>query len=314
MLKTNCKFEALDVKKEVIKLIDLHIHTTNSDGTDTPIQILKLAEEKGLKYISITDHDTCKSYYDLKEVNISEYYSGKVINGVELKCIYKGRNIDVLGYKFDLDKMNNWLKEFYKEKTRIKTQTKYFDILYNVCEKLNLTISKKEDIVWNPEFDWASVTIYHELEKYKEENKDKLPEDIWESFTVFSKKYCADKNGPWYIDKSKDYPSIEEGIRAIKDAGGLVFMPHLFIYKWAKDKEEFINDIIDNYDIDGIECYHSQFDESNIEYMLKITEEKNLLRSGGTDYHGKNKPGLEFATGFNNFLHIDEKIIENWVE
>ena len=156
-------------------MIDLHIHTTNSDVTYTPIEILKKAEEKGLKYLSITDHDTCKSYYDLKEINIKDYFSGTLINGVELKCIYNGRNIDVLGYRFDLDKMNNWLTEFYKDKTRVKTQRKYFDMLYGVCEKLNLVIGKKEEIVWNPEFDWASVTIYHELEKHKEENKDKLP-------------------------------------------------------------------------------------------------------------------------------------------
>ena len=48
--------------------------------------------------------------------------------------------------------------------------------------------------------------------------------------------------------------------------------------------------------------------------MLKLTEEKNLLRSGGTDYHGNNKPGLEFATGYDNFLNINEDIIKNWVE
>ena len=295
-------------------MIDLHVHTTNSDGTDTPLEILKMAEEKGLKYLSITDHDTCKSYYDLQNVKIEDYFSGKLIRGVELKCIYNGRNIDVLGYNYDLDKMNNWLNEFYKEKTKAKLQIKYFNILYNVCKELNLKIDDKDSIIWNPEVDWASVTIYHEIEKYKDENMNKLPEDIWESFTVFSKKYCADKNGPWYIDKSEDYPSLKEGIEAIKAAGGLVFMPHLFIYKWAKDKEAFISDIVNNYDIDGVECYHSQFTADNVEYMLKLAEEKNLLKSGGTDYHGKNKPGLEFATGYDNFLNISEEIIKNWVK
>lgn len=295
-------------------MIDLHVHTTNSDGTDSPIEILKLAEEKGLKYLSITDHDTCKSYYDLKDVNVEDYYKGTLIKGVELKCVYHGRNIDVLGYNFDLDKMNNWITTFYKDKSKKSLQIKYFNILYDVCKKLDLTIADKESIIWNPEVDWASVTIYHELEKFKNENKEKLPEDFWESFTVFSKKYCSDKTGPWYIDKSEDYPSLKEGIKAIKDAGGLVFMPHLFIYKWAKDKVEFINDIVDNYDIDGVECYHSQFTQDNIDYLLKLADEKGLLKSGGTDYHGDNKPGLEFATGYDNFLNINEEIIKNWVK
>ena len=290
-------------------MIDLHIHTTNSDGTDSPIQILKKAESLNLKYISITDHDTCKSYFDLKDINIQDYYSGKLI-----KCIYNGRNIDVLGYDFDLEKMDTWLKNYYKDKSKATLQRKYFDCLYSTCEKLNLTVSKKEDIVWNPDVDWASVTIYKDLNKYIDENKEKLPEDFWDSFTVFTKKYCSDKQGPWYIDKSKDYPSLEEGIKAIKDAGGLVFMPHLFIYKWAKDKEKFIFDIVENYDIDGLECYHSQFTEENINYLLDLTEKRNLLRSGGTDYHGDNKPGLDLAYGYNHFLNINEEIIQNWVK
>ena len=91
-------------------------------------------------------------------------------------------------------------------------------------------------------------------------------------------------------------------------------MPHLFIYKWAKDKVEFINDIVDNYDIDGLECYHSQFTQDNIDYLLKLSDEKGLLKSGGTDYHGDNKPGLKFATGYDDFLNINEEIIENWVK
>ena len=98
-------------------------------------------EEKGLKYISITDHDTCKSYYDLKEVNISEYYSGKIVNGVELKCIYKGRNIDVLGYKFDLDKMNNWLKEFYKENLHaVRENIFLFDMIRNLRQSYHIAL------------------------------------------------------------------------------------------------------------------------------------------------------------------------------
>ena len=172
-------------------MIDLHVHTTNSDGTESPIEILKLAEEKGLKYLSITDHDTCKSYYDLKDVNIEDYFKGTLIKGVELKCVYHGRNIDVLGYNFDLEKMNNWITTFYKNKSKKSLQIKYFNILYDVCKKLDLVIADKESIIWNPEVDWASVTIYHELEKFKDKNKEKLPEDFWESFTVFSKKYCC---------------------------------------------------------------------------------------------------------------------------
>ena len=68
------------------------------------------------------------------------------------------------------------------------------------------------------------------LKKYKE-NEGVYADDILNDFTTFNKKYCGDPNNILYIDKSEDYPSLETAIKAIKDCGGLVFMPHLFIYK-----------------------------------------------------------------------------------
>ena len=78
-------------------MIDLHIHTTYSDGTKTVKEILKQAEDLKLDYISITDHDKCDAYEELKDINISEFYSGKIIKGIEIKCFYKGSTIEVLG-------------------------------------------------------------------------------------------------------------------------------------------------------------------------------------------------------------------------
>lgn len=74
-------------------MIDLHIHTNYSDGADNLITVLKLAEEKELEYISITDHDNCKAYDGLKRINVKEYYKGNIIPGIEIKCTYEGRLI-----------------------------------------------------------------------------------------------------------------------------------------------------------------------------------------------------------------------------
>lgn len=292
-------------------MIDLHIHTTNSDGTDSVIQLLEKAQRLGLEYISITDHDNCDSYDELEKINVEEIYSGKIIPGIEIKCSYKGRLIEVLGYKINILKMKEWIKVYYKDKQRDMVQTKYFNHLYEECMKLELTMTKKEDIIWNPKKDWASYTIYSDMKKY-ESNKEKLPQDLWEDFTVFTKKYCGNPKESWYIDKTKDYPSLEEAIKAIKDCEGLVFLPHLFIYKWAENKEEFINELLDNYEIDGIECYHSTFNEENIEYLLNLTKQRNLLISGGSDYHGENKPNIELAVGKGN-LKIESSLIKDWV-
>lgn len=292
-------------------MIDLHMHTNNSDGADTTEELLKKAEELKLKYISITDHDNCHSHEEIKEKNLDKIFSGKIITGIEIKCIYNKKSIEVLGYKYDLDKMSKWVKEFYKDKSKEMLQKKYFDKLYNSSKELGFKLTEKNEIEWNPKTDWASFTIYTDLKKYKE-NEGIYAEDILNDFTTFNKKYCGDPNNMLYIDKSKDYPSLEQAITAIKECGGLVFMPHLFIYKSIKDKETFINDIITNYDIDGIECYHSEFTEDEVKYLLQITEERHLLRSGGSDYHGINKKDIEMAIGKGN-LKIEDSLVESWI-
>ena len=99
-------------------MIDLHIHTTYSDGADTLVEVLKKAEKLKLDYISITDHDNCYVYDELKRMDVSKYYTGNIIPGIEIKCSYKGRLIEVLGYKIDTDEMSEWVKEFYKDKTK----------------------------------------------------------------------------------------------------------------------------------------------------------------------------------------------------
>ena len=113
-------------------------------------------------------------------------------------------------------------------------------------------------------------------------------------------------------DKTVDYPSLQQAIDAIKQANGLVFLPHLFIYKWAEDIYSLIDDILKNYKIDGIECYHSEFNEENINYLKNLCKEKHYYMSGGSDYHGTNKKDIEMAIGKGN-LKIEEDIIKDWV-
>ena len=292
-------------------MIDLHMHTTYSDGADSLIEVLKKAESLKLEYISITDHDTCEGYKELAKLDVKKYFSGQIINGVEIKCAYKKRLIEILGYKVDPKVINNFMEEFHKTKSKEILQQKYFDILHERCTDMGLVMSKKEDIEFNPKTDWASIKIYNDINAH-EENKLKVPDDFWSEFNIFSKKYCGDVNYPLYIDKSEDYLQLDEAIKLVKDAGGLVFLPHIFIYKWAEDKKKLLDDIVAEYDIDGIECMHSEFSQDDIDYLLEYTQENNFYRSGGSDYHGKNKVGIEMAVGKGN-LKIESYLIQDWV-
>lgn len=292
-------------------MIDLHIHTTYSDGTWSLKEILKEAEKLNLKYISITDHDSCLAYKELEKMDIKKYYSGKIIKGIEIKSAYRGRTIDLLGYNIDTERMQKWMNEFYKDKNRAEMQIKYFKQLYEVCMKKNLKMTPIDEIKWNPNNDWAKVRIYEDLKKY-EENKSKVPADFWEDFITFNKKYCCDFNSEFYIDKSKDYPSLENTINIIHECGGVAIIAHAFIYKWAKDKEEFIRDLKENYNTDGFECYHSEFKSEESHYLSNYCKENNLLMSGGSDFHGDNKPDINLGIGKGN-LKISEEIIQKWI-
>lgn len=292
-------------------MIDMHMHTTYSDGADSLIEVLKKAESLKLEYISITDHDTCEGYKELAKLDVKKYFSGQIINGVEIKCAYKKRLIEILGYKVDPKVINNFMEEFHKTKSKEILQQKYFDILHERCKDMGLVMSKKEDIEFNPKTDWASIKIYNDI-KAHEENKLKVPDDFWSEFNIFSKKYCGDVNYPLYIDKSEDYLQLDEAIKLVKDAGGLVFLPHIFIYKWAENKKKLLDDIVAEYDVDGIECMHSEFSQDDIDYLLEYTQKNNFYRSGGSDYHGKNKVGIEMAVGKGN-LKIESYLIQDWV-
>ena len=292
-------------------MIDMHMHTTYSDGADSFIEALKKAESLKLEYISITDHDTCEGYKELAKLDVKKYFSGQIINGVEIKCAYKKRLIEILGYKVDPKVINNFMEKFHKTKSKEILQQKYFDILHERCKDMGLVMSKKEDIEFNPKTDWASIKIYNDI-KAHEENKLKVPDNFWSEFNIFSKKYCGDVNYPLYIDKSEDYLQLDEAIKLVKDAGGLVFLPHIFIYKWAENKKKLLDDIVAEYDVDGIECMHSEFSQDDIDYLLNYTQKNHFYRSGGSDYHGKNKVGIEMAVGKGN-LKIESYLIQDWV-
>ncbi len=292
-------------------MIDLHLHTTYSDGADTLIEVLKKAENLKLEYISITDHDTCEGYKELESLDVKKYYKGNIINGIEIKCAYKKRLIEVLGYKVNTKIINDFMEEFHKTNSKEKLQQKYFNILYDRCLEMGLIMSKKDDVIFNPKTDWASLQIYKEIKSHKE-NKDKVPEDFWQEFNIFSKKYCGNPDYKLYIDKSNDYLQLNEAIDLIKKAGGLVFLPHIFIYKWAENKKQLLDDILKEYPIDGIECMHSEFSQDEIEYLLDYTDKNHYYKSGGSDYHGKNKVGIDMAVGKGN-LCIKSELIKDWV-
>lgn len=282
-------------------MIDLHIHTNNSDGLDTVDEVLKKANNLGLEVISITDHDTCKAY---KELNKNDF-KGKIITGCEFTTSYKGVLIEVLGYGIKLDLVQRFLDSFYNEKLlRMRFTVIYNRLLDKIKEldlKMNLNILNKGDI--------SFYKVYRELIKDCD-NIKKVNEDIFNTYVDFYRKGIYNPRSKLFLNHVEFTPDLECILNIIHSSGGKAFLAHPFIYK-ISDLNIFLNSLYNEHDIDGIECFYTTFSKEETEYLLNFAHSRNLLISGGTDYHGEKRKGHELGVG-DGSLKVLKKTISNW--
>lgn len=288
-------------------MIDLHIHTTYSDGSFNVIDILKEAEKKNLEVISITDHDCVEAYNELNNLNIRKYYKGKIITGCEFKCVFTKYQlpVEILGYEFNFKEVENFLNNY----TDIDIQSKYLEHLKNVGEKIGLIFDENIKID-NKKKEYASAIFEKEILKH-EENIKKLKENGIFIETNFYRDAQSNPKSIFYIDETKDYLTPKDIIDLIHKAGGKAFLAHPYIYK-IDNRLKVIEEFINTYEIDGLECYYSLFDENEINNLLELCKKYNLYISGGTDFHGTNKPGIELGTGKGK-LNISKSNIDKWI-
>ena len=291
-------------------MIDLHIHTNNSDGSEDVVEILKKAQEHKLTHIAITDHESINGHFQLRDINIKDYYDGVVIPGIELKNYYKDRVIDILAYNIDIDKFNEYLKVNYANKTHRILEEKNLRHFYKQAKGYGLILDPIETIKWDKDKEWGSVVFYNELKKHPE-NEQKVPKDLWDSFSNFKKDYVYNRNNMFFLDKKDDYPSPAMTVKAVHEAGGLAFLAHVHEYKWVSNKIEYITNLVKDSNIDGVECYYSNFTDEQTKELLNYCKNNNLYISGGTDFHGKPRPAVEVGIGKGN-LRIPDEIIKDW--
>ena len=115
----------------------------------------------------------------------------------------------------------------------------------------------------------------------------------------------------YFLNRAKTYPSAQEIIELIHKAGGKAFLAHPFEYK-IQDTIQYIEDLKNNTDIDGIECFHPSANEEQIAILQDYAKSNNLYMCGGSDYHGKLKPDIQIGIGKGN-LRIPKSIIEDWI-
>lgn len=273
------------------KYIDLHTHTTYSDGELTPDELIKEAIKKDIKILAITDHDT------IEELNKITYKSDKIniIKGIELSAKVDFGTMHILG--LDIDKDN---KDLNKKLIELKDNS--INSVLSVIEQLK----KHYNIYFTYEEIKELVNYNHNL------GRPDIARLLIRKGYVSSVKEAFDKYLIDAYNKSKATKkgiSYQECIELILKSNGIPVLAHPKTLKLS-DKEllYLLKDMI-NCGLMGIEVYHSSHNKEDIEKYLKLANELNLLISGGSDYHGINtKPDIELGCGKIKELSILSKI------
>ena len=286
-------------------MIDLHIHSTFSDGQDTVQVILTKAQQKKLECISITDHNGVKAYNLLDTMDIKQYYTGEIICGIEMDSMYKGKNIEILAYGFEVGKVQNWVESTFK--SRAARQSIFFQLLVKTCHEKGIRID--DYVSWDPNKEYAHMALYRSLVKYTE-NRAILGEEAWKSGGDFYRVVSVDATHPLAIDLSVVYPTLQEIDQVMHDAGAKIFLAHLYEYK-LENKEEYLDSLVKENLLDGVEAYFSGNSDEQQEYLLKYCADHNLLVCGGSDCHNDPKKAIEIGTGWGN-MAVPYDILNNW--
>lgn len=256
---------------------DLHCHTTCSDGSLTPKEMVLLAKESGLSALAITDHDSINAF-NLAEP-VAREQNIKLLPGVEFSTMQGDTSIHILGYAFNPS--NPLILEFCKKHTiRRKNRN---DKILKLLEKANLPITDEELL--------EETTLSHTIGRphiAKAMMKKGYVISIQEAF----KKYLGD--GKSCYAEGASY-STSETIDLIHQAKGLAIIAHPHLVDNAKTLQELLK-----LDFDGIECYYGKFHQNHSERWLKIATKKNWLVTGGSDFHGTIKPNLPLGASFVN--------------
>ncbi len=277
-------------------MIDLHIHSTASDGSFSPIEIINLAKKTKLQAISITDHDTIdgvKKILKYSQSNVLE-----IICGVEISCeppvnFKHLGSIHLLGYGFSIyDKNINAILNKAK-KARLQRNPAIIEKLNNLG--FNLTIEQVEE-----RFGAKQTGRPHIAELMKEKGYVK-------NFKEAFDKYLG-KGKPAYVEKHK--VSCSKAITTILEAGGIPVLAHpgLLNFNTSHQLEEFIDTLI-THGLTGMEVYYTGHDASLTSFYEKLAHKKNLLATGGSDFHGEFNKGVALGTGIGN-LNIDYSLFK----
>jgi predicted metal-dependent phosphoesterase TrpH len=272
--------------------VDLHLHTTASDGVLSPSEIVRYAKAKGLQAIAITDHDTIDGCEE--GLSEGERIGFEVIPGIEISAEYSPGSMHILGFFLDIHHplLNERLE--YLQKARAERNPKMVAKL----NQLGMEVTYEEVLkasgggqVGRPHF--ANVL----LEK-------KYVRNFQEAFERFLK-----KGAPAYVDKFRF--TSKEALHFIHEARGVAVLahPNTLGVKRYSELEKLVLQLVDE-GLKGIEVYYPEHSAVEVAQYKNLADRYSLLSTGGTDYHGIEKNELDIGVGRGE-MRLPYSIVEN---
>ena len=271
--------------------IDLHVHSTYSDGTLTPAELLKLAEERGLSAFALTDHDATKGLDEI--LALSADSPVEVVPGIEITSAIPGKDIHILGYYINNHRpeLQDFLKDLiWKREDRNR----------KMCERLHdAGLSITYDALL------ASVTPNTILTRMHFARFLYNAGDVSSLNEAFSR-YLGDRC-PTYVHREKVLP--EDAVRIIRKVGGVPVLAHPILYGFSDDKLDKLVASLKQAGLAGIEAVYSTYQGADERQIRALAKKYNLLLTGGSDFHGSNKPHIQLGTGMGK-LFIPEEFLD----
>lgn len=255
-----------------MKSADLHLHTTYSDGTFNPQELVREALKYQVSAIAVVDHDTVDGVTEV--LSAGEKEQVEVVPGIELTAECDGSEIHILGYYVD-----HTDQRFLKQLDHLKENR--IARIYKITEKLealgmHLDPQRVFEIAG-----YGSVGRMHVA-------RAMVSEKIVDSVEMAFKKYIGDR-GPAYVSGFKLSP--EKAVNLIKGVGGVPVLAHPYTVM----KDEVLQHVIDA-GIMGLEAYYPEHSQSMINYYLGVAQQRSLLVTGGSDCHGSGKPEIHVGS------------------
>ena len=282
-----------------MKYVDLHVHSTASDGTLTPSEVVERAASLSLAAIALTDHDTTNGVAEAKRRAGELAKQGtkiEVYSGVEISAAYKKRDIHILGLFVD---ESNELLNRTLEAARANRENRNLRILERF-EELGIHLTM-DDLL-----DGAEDTVVTRAHFGRALMNKGITSSIQEGFEKY-----LNEDGPCYV--AREYIEPEQAIGLILKAGGVPVLAHPLLYSLPHDELVALLERLKKAGLKGLEVFYSSnrgSDEMNVKALASYF---SLIPSGGSDFHGSIKPAIELGKGKGN-LKVPYSVLQNLID